>query len=80
MLADENEVDGRPAENHVRKHRVERMMSKAELARRAGVSALTIDRLERGLRCRMDTKRKILEALGMKPTDRARVFPGPEDE
>jgi len=70
----------RPSANHVRKHRVERMMSKAELARRAGISTLTIDRVERGLCCRMDTKRKILEALGLKPVDRARVFPGSEDE
>ena len=79
MLTDENEA-GRPGVNLVRKHRVERMMSKAELARRASVSTLTIDRVERGLSCRMDTKRKILEALGMKPADRARVFPGAEDE
>jgi DNA-binding XRE family transcriptional regulator len=68
-----------PAANHVRMHRVERMMSKAELARRAGVSTLTIDRVERGLSCRMDTKRKILEALGMKPLDRRRVFPSEEE-
>lgn len=61
--------------NNVRKLRNERMMSKAELARRAGVSALTVDRVERGLNCRMDTKRKILEALGLKPQDRKKVFP-----
>ena len=60
--------------NNVRKIRVERMMSKAELARRAGVSTLTIDRVERGLPCRMDTKRKILEALGHGPSDRVLVF------
>ena len=60
--------------NNLRKLRVERMMSKAELARRAGVSTLTIDRVERGLSCRMDTKRKILEALGLKPSDRLAVF------
>ena len=65
--------------NHVRRYRVDRMMSKAELARRAGVSTLTIDRIERGLSCRMDTKRKILEALGFMPSDRARVFPGLEE-
>jgi len=52
------------ASNNVRKIRTEKMMSKAELARRAGMSTLTIDRVERGLPCRMDTKRKILEALG----------------
>ena len=50
------------------------MMSKAELARRAGLSVLTIDRSEKGLECRMDTKRKILEALGLNLADRIRVF------
>jgi DNA-binding XRE family transcriptional regulator len=65
--------------NNVRKMRTERMMSKAELARRAGMSTLTIDRVERGLPCRMDTKRKILEALGLKPTDRVAVFGDEED-
>ena len=44
------------------------------LARRANMSTLTIDRVERGLPCRMDTKRKILEALGLKPSDRVMVF------
>ena len=60
--------------NNVRNIRMEKMMSKAELARRAGMSTLTIDRVERGLPCRMDTKRKILEALGLKPSDRVMVF------
>jgi DNA-binding XRE family transcriptional regulator len=71
---------GRPAKgagthpNNVRRLRIERMMSKAELARRANVSVLTIDRVEKGFGCRMDTKRKILEALGLTLTDRVRVF------
>ncbi|MDW8283851.1 MAG: helix-turn-helix transcriptional regulator [Myxococcales bacterium] len=64
--------------NNTRRLRMERMMSKAELARRAGVSILTIDRVERGMKCRMDTKRKIIEALGLRPEDRAMVFA--EDE
>jgi len=50
------------------------MMSKAELARKAGVSTLTIDRVESGRPCRLDTKRKILIALGMGVTDKDRVF------
>jgi DNA-binding XRE family transcriptional regulator len=66
--------------NNVRKLRMERMMSKAELARRAGVSTLTIDRVERGMSCRMDTKRKILEALGLKPQDRVMVFGDAEED
>lgn len=62
------------AKNNVRKLRMERMMSKAELARRAGLSTLTVDRVEKGMPCRMDTKRKILEALGLTPSDRVTVF------
>ena len=61
--------------NNVRKLRQDAMMSKAELARRAGVSPLTIDRVEAGCPCRMDTKRKILEALGLSPSARAEVWP-----
>jgi DNA-binding XRE family transcriptional regulator len=61
--------------NNVRKLRQAAMMSKAELARRAGVSPLTIDRVEGGYPCRMDTKRKILEALGLAPSARAEVWP-----
>lgn len=64
--------------NNVRRLRIERLMSKAELARRANVSVLTMDRVEKGYGCRMDTKRKILEALGLTPGDRVRVF-GEED-
>jgi DNA-binding XRE family transcriptional regulator len=65
---------GKKPANNVRKLRMERMMSKAELARRAGLSTLTIDRVEKGMACRMDTKRKILEALGLTPSDRVTVF------
>ena len=61
--------------NNVKKLRQAAMMSKAELARRAGVSPLTIGRVESGCPCRMDTKRKILEALGLDPTARLKVFP-----
>jgi DNA-binding XRE family transcriptional regulator len=60
--------------NNVQRLREERMLSKAELARRAGVSVLTIDRIERGSSCRLDTKRKIILALGLKVTDRNQVF------
>ena len=70
----------RKTKNNVRKLRTERMMSKAELARRAAVSSLTIDRVERGMPCRMDTKRKILEALGLKPSDRVMIFGDSPDD
>jgi len=60
--------------NNLKKFRLEQMMSKAELARRANLSVLTIDRIEKGYGCRMDTKRKILEALGLRLGDRTKVF------
>lgn len=50
------------------------MMSKAELARKSGLSTLTIDRVEAGRPCRLDTKRKILLALGLRITDKDQVF------
>jgi DNA-binding XRE family transcriptional regulator len=60
--------------NRVRQSRIESMLSKAELARRANLSVLTVDRIEKGFGCRMNTKRKILEALGLSLADRVRVF------
>lgn len=62
------------APNNVQRFREELMMSKAELARKAGLSTLTIDRVESGRPCRLDTKRKILLALGLKVADKDRVF------
>ena len=60
--------------NQVRKLREERLMSKAELARSAGISPLTLNRIERGCDCRMDTKRKIILALGLKLSEKNNVF------
>jgi len=50
------------------------MLSKAELARRAGISSVTIDRIEHGLACRIDTQRKILAALGLSVDDKELIF------
>jgi DNA-binding XRE family transcriptional regulator len=61
--------------NNVKRIREERLISKMELARLAGVSAATIDRIERGETCRMETKRKIILALGYTLTDKDTVFP-----
>jgi DNA-binding XRE family transcriptional regulator len=60
--------------NSVKKLREERLISKAELARLAGVSPITIDRIERGEDCRMETKRKILLALGFSLSEKKQVF------
>jgi DNA-binding XRE family transcriptional regulator len=61
--------------NIVKEIREELLMSKAELARKAGVSPLTVDRIESGLNCRMETKRKIILALGYKLSDKGKIFP-----
>lgn len=68
--------------NNVQAFREALMMSKAELARKAGLSTLTIDRVEAGRPCRLDTQRKILLALGLKVSDKDRVFGvgSPEDD
>ena len=65
--------------NNVKKIREEKMLSKAELARMAGISPLTLDRIEKGKDCRMATKRKILLALGLKINQRERVFKQPSN-
>jgi len=60
--------------NNVQKLREQKLMSKAELARRSGLSALTIQRIESGKSCRVDTMRKIILALGLSPEDKELVF------
>ena len=62
-------------QNSVKEIRENLLISKSELAMKAGVSSLTIDRIEKGLSCRMDTKRKIIEALGFKLKEKSKVFP-----
>ena len=62
-------------QNLLREIRESFLMSKAELARKAGVSPVTLDRIEKGKNCRLETKRKILLALGYKLSEREKVFP-----
>ena len=64
--------------NRVRELREKRLMTQQQLAEKARVAVRTIQSIEKGMECRMDTKRKILEALGLTPTDRVAVF-GEED-
>jgi DNA-binding XRE family transcriptional regulator len=66
---------GRAPVNRVQKFREAALLAKAELARKAGVSESTIDRVEAGHDCRMETKRKILFALGLSLQDSAKLFP-----
>ena len=60
--------------NKVKSIREARLLSKAELARKAGVSSLTIDRVERGETCRLETMRKIILALGYSLEEKEKVF------
>jgi DNA-binding XRE family transcriptional regulator len=62
------------SKNHLKKIRESLMMSKAELSRKAGISPITINRIEQGMPCRMETKRRILLALGYKISDKNKVF------
>ncbi len=58
----------------LKKIREERLISKSELARKAGVSTVTIDRIEKGYKCRVATKRRILEALDLEVSEKNMVF------
>ena len=60
--------------NKLKEIRESLMISKSELSRNANISPLTITRIERGKPCRMETKRKIVLALGLKISDKDRVF------
>ena len=62
-------------QNAVREIREQLLVSKAELARKAGLSPITIDRIEKGMDCRMETKRKIILALGFDLSEKEKVFP-----
>ena len=60
--------------NKLKEIRELRLMSKAELARQANVSPITITRIEKNLPCRMETQRKILLALGFEPAHKHKIF------
>ena len=62
------------SKNTLKKIRESLMMSKAELARKANISPITVARIESGKPCRMETKRKIILALGYKISDKNKVF------
>jgi DNA-binding XRE family transcriptional regulator len=61
--------------NRVRELRENKLMTQAQLARKAKVALRTIHSVEKGMNCRMDTKRKILLALGLSFEEKDQVFP-----
>jgi DNA-binding XRE family transcriptional regulator len=73
-MADSGERNDGPG-NRVRELRENKLMTQAQLARKAKVALRTIHSVEKGMNCRMDTKRKILLALGMRFEDKDLVFP-----
>ena len=62
--------------NMIRQLREAQMLTKAELARKANLSPLTIHRIEKDRPSRRETQRKILYALGAKVSDWPKVFGG----
>lgn len=62
------------SKSKLRRYREDNLISKAELSRKAGISPITLNRIEEGFPCRIDTKRKILEALGLFAKDKHLVF------
>ncbi len=60
--------------NRLKAVRESLLMSKAELARKANVSPMTIARIEKGKPCRLETKRKIILALGLNLADKDEIF------
>jgi DNA-binding XRE family transcriptional regulator len=59
----------------LKKIRESLMISKTELARMANISPMTLTRIERGLPCRKDTRRKVRLALEETLSDRKNVIP-----
>ena len=55
--------------NRLKAVRESLMISKTELAREANMSLSTLNRIENGHNCRLETKIKILTALGFDPQD-----------
>ncbi len=58
----------------LRQIRLERGLSQERLAKKSRVSARTIYSIEHGFRCRMGTKRKLLQGLGIQFQFRDSVF------
>jgi DNA-binding XRE family transcriptional regulator len=60
--------------NRLREVRESMLMSKTELSRKANLSSATITRIENGMPCRLETKRKILIALGLDVKEKNKIF------
>lgn len=62
------------SKNSLKEIRESLMISRVELARKTDLSPNTITRIEQGLPCRMETKRKIIRTLGSINSDENEVM------
>ena len=62
------------SKNSLKEIRESLMISKVALARKTDLSPNTITRIEQGLPCRMETKRKIIRTLGSINSDENEVM------
>ena len=60
--------------NRVRELRETRLMTQQQLAKKARLAVRTIQSIEKGMECRMDTKRKILVAFGLPWDQMPQIF------
>jgi len=67
------------AGNPLKVQRERLLISRSELARKASLSVMTLQRIEKGKPCRLDTKRKIVKALGFNPWLRNEKVSFPND-
>ena len=65
----------RQKKSRVRELRKRNQMTQAQLARKANLGLRTLQYIEAGRRCRTDTQRKILRAIGKDFRERGRIFP-----
>jgi DNA-binding XRE family transcriptional regulator len=72
-------LEGKLGHNAIKEIREGLLMSRAELARKAGVSLSTIHRVEKGENCREETKRRLILALGYDLSEKDKVFPKGND-
>ena len=60
--------------NFLKEIRESLLLSKTELAKKADVSPITISRIESGMLCRLETKRKLILALGYDLSEKNKIF------
>lgn len=60
--------------NSLKAYRESVFISRAELAQKSGLSVGTIARIENGKGCRLETRKKIIQALGLELSESDKIF------